>query len=31
MVGEIDDLALVLAFDRGMRLVYEALQSFRQP
>ena len=30
-VGEVDDLALPRPFDRGMRLVDEARQPFRQP
>ena len=30
-VGEVDDLALARALDRGMRLVDEARQTFRQP
>ena len=30
-IGEVDDVALRRAFDRGMRLLDEAFQSFRQP
>ena len=30
-VGEIDDLALSFSVDRGMRIIDEALQSFRKP
>ena len=30
-IGQVDDLALIEALDRGVRLLDEALQPFRQP